>query len=76
MKSPNFALTLVTAAAGGTVDTEFSVTHDLGSIPAEGFIVRRFGNADLYKSTTAWTKTTVYFKSNTANAHFVVGLMA
>ena len=74
MKSQNFAITFVTAAAGPTINTEFAVTHDLKTVPLDAFIVRTFGNYKLYKGTTPWTRTTAYFKSDGVNAYFVVAL--
>lgn len=75
MKSRNFAFTLATASAPPTANIEFAVTHDLNATPSEAFITRRFSNAHIYRGTTAWTKTTAYFKSTGSNAAFVVALL-
>jgi len=74
MKSKNFAFALASVAATPTINTEFSVSHDLNAVPLDALLVRSFGNARLYKSTTTWTKTTAYFKSDGVNARFVVAL--
>lgn len=52
-----------------TANTEFSVTHNLGRIPVTFFgHVNQSGT--LYKSTTAWTKTTIYLKCSAASASY------
>ena len=72
MKSRNFVASLVNITAPSSADTEFSVLHELGQVPTSGFVAARASNATLYKSTTAWTVTTAYLKSNAANAAFIV----
>ena len=75
MKSSNFDIHYVSVAAPPTANTEFGVTHNMGSVPLTGFVVRTFGSGDLYLGTTAWTNTTVYFKSTLLNGRFVVALL-
>lgn len=50
------------------INTEFSVTHNLGRIPT-GFHVVRTGMSglSLFDSGTAWTTTKIFLKSNIAN---------
>jgi hypothetical protein len=58
-----------TVADTGTADTQFSVVHHLGRVPA-GFLVTNASKAAcVYKSGTAWTVTTIYLKCNAANAN-------
>jgi len=77
LRSPNFQLTTVAITAGAVANAEFTVAHGLtaderGLIPRGSVVVRRNLNALLYDSGTAWTDTTAYFKSDTANAQFAV----
>ena len=56
--------------ADATPDAEFSVTHDLGYIPSGYIVVRRKLAGSLYShygGMTAWTTTTIYFKSDVAS---------
>lgn len=56
----------------GNADTEFTVTHHLGRTPT-GFIVTNTDKAaQVYDSGTAWTSTSVYLKSATANCAVTV----
>ena len=51
----------------GNADTEFSITHHLGRVPA-GFILTKSDAAcAIYDSGTAWTNNLIYLKSNAAN---------
>ena len=62
--------------SGGT--TEFAVTHGLvneqglAMTPRGWFITRRFTNAVLSETATAWTTTTAYLKGSAAGARFTV----
>ncbi len=52
----------------GTINTEFSVSHSLGSIPV-GYLVTKINKGGvIYDSGTAWTSTTIYLKCSAANA--------
>lgn len=78
MRSRNFTVSFVTAAAPATANTEFVVTPylttDAGAVVPVGFIVAgRKQAASLYRSTSTWTASAAYLKSDTANASFVVG---
>ncbi len=57
----------VEVADTGTANTEFSVTHTLKRVPSGFIVVRRTGTGVIYESGTAWTATTIYLKSTTAN---------
>lgn len=59
---------LLSTADTGTADTEFTITHPLGRIPA-GFLVTRIDKAGtVYDSGTPWTNTTIYLKCSAASA--------
>lgn len=70
----NIDSTMASGTTPGTANVEFAITHTLGRIP-----VTFFGHTDnggvLYKSTTAWTKTTVYLKCTTVSANYQVVLI-
>lgn len=52
----------------GSADTEFSVSHTVGSVP-QGFLVTNIdAGGVVYDSGTAWTDTTIYLKCSAANA--------
>lgn len=52
----------------GSANTNFSVTHTLGAVPA-GYIVTKISNAGvIYLGTDAWTATTISLKSSAANS--------
>ena len=72
MKSRNFRATIVLAIAPGTANTEFSVAHELDTIPRAGFVIRQNASGQLYESGTAWTATTAYLKSDTALVTYFV----
>jgi hypothetical protein len=62
----------------GTANTEFSVTHGLGSVPVGRIIVWQDKAGHLYQGPstgTAWTSTTVYFKSDVVSVTFKVFLL-
>ena len=80
MKSGSFFATLASAPAGAA-NTEFAVLHGLGgpenpTTPRGFLVIRRNQAATLYESSTAWTTTTAYFKSDTATARFTVMFFA
>ncbi len=59
----------------GSINTEFSVPHSLGSIPI-GYIVTKINKAGIiYDSGTTWTSTTIYLKCSVANATVSVFLL-
>jgi hypothetical protein len=53
----------------GTVNTQFSVTHNLGRIPLQYDVKYINGNGVVYDSGTTWTKTQIFLKCSLANAH-------
>ncbi len=51
----------------GTVNTEFSVTHNLGVVP-DGYLVAYKDKAgDIYDGDTAWDGSKIYLKASTAS---------
>ena len=57
---------LVTFTSDGVADTENTVAHTLGKVPV-GFLVYSLDKgAVVYNGTTAFTKTNIYLKVNTA----------
>lgn len=59
----------------GSVNTEFSVTHTLGSVPV-GYLVIRINKAGvIYDSGTTWTSSTIYLKCSVANATVTLFLL-
>ena len=81
MKSGHFDANFVSVAGHGTVNTEVAIPHGLGgdsrpAIPRGYIVVRRNAAASLYDSTTPWTTTTAYLKSDTALARFTVMFFA
>lgn len=62
-------------ASTGTADTEFSFTHTVGAIPG-GYLVTMINKGGvIYKGTTTWTSTTVYFKCSAATAAVTIFLL-
>ena len=62
----------------GVADTEFSVTHTLGAIPLGRIIFHQDKAGHLYQGPTtgtAWTATTVFFKSDVASVEFLIFLV-
>lgn len=51
----------------GNADTEFSVTHHLGRVPAGFLLTKSDAAASVYDSGTAWTDRLIYLKCNAAN---------
>jgi hypothetical protein len=59
----------------GTANTEFAVTHTLGSVPV-GYLVTKISNAGvIYDSGTTWTTTNIYLKSSAANSAVTLFLL-
>lgn len=52
----------------GTADTEFTVAHTLAYTPTMFLVLSVNKGGIVYKSTTSWTSSNVYFKSSVANA--------
>ena len=73
-KVGNFDAKYAVFTSNGTPDTEDAVTHGLGRTPVGYFPVRGNANAVLYESGTAFTSTTVYFKSGAASVAWTVVL--
>lgn len=59
----------------GSANTEFSINHNLSSIPT-GYLVTSISNAGIiYKSSTSWTSSNVYLKCSSANAAVTLFLL-
>ena len=61
-----------------TPDTEFSLTHTLRSVPVGRIILYQDIAGHLYQGPstgTAWTDTTVFFKSDVASVTFAIFLL-
>jgi hypothetical protein len=58
---------IVSFTSNGVANTEETVAHTLGKVPT-GFLVCNLDKAaSIYSGPTAWTKTNIYLKSNTAS---------
>lgn len=52
----------------GTINTEFTVGHTIGSVPI-GYLVLKISNGGvIYDSGTTWTSSNIYLKSSAANS--------
>lgn len=58
----------------GNADTEFSVTHHLGRVPAGFMLTKSDAACALYDSGTTWTTSLIYLKCNTANVAIEITL--
>jgi len=63
--------TITTAGA----NTEVVVPHTLGAIPVGRIVIGQDKAGSLYSSTTAWTKTNIYVKSDVASVTFNIFLL-
>jgi hypothetical protein len=59
----------------GAINTEFSVTHGLGSVPVGYLVVKTNKGGVIYDSGTTWTSTTIYLKCSAANATVTLFLL-
>ena len=53
-------------------DTNFSVTHNLGRLPAGYFVARREIATEIYDGTDAWTETTISLRSTIGEVPLVL----
>lgn len=61
-----------------TANTEFSVSHTLGSVPVGYLILGRDKTGNLYQLSgtgTAWTSSTIYLKCSVSSVTFLVFLL-
>jgi len=58
-----------------TPDTEFAVQHSLKRVPKFWLVMSQDQGGVLYKSSTSWTDTQVYFKCTQANMNVTIFLM-
>ncbi|UCH51648.1 MAG: hypothetical protein JSV54_02515 [Chloroflexota bacterium] len=56
----------------GNADTEFTVAHYLGRVPAGFILINTDKAACVYDSGTAWTTSAIYLKCNAANAAITI----
>jgi hypothetical protein len=64
-----------TFVSSATPDLEFSYTHDLGAVPV-GYLIMSSDKAGvLYRGSTTWTTSLVYFKCNVASTTFTIFLL-
>lgn len=56
----------------GVINTEFAVAHGLNRIPVGFHVVNKNGAVDVYQSTTAWTKNTIYLKADVININITL----
>jgi len=71
----NLAGETVSVADTGSANTEFTVSHSLGSVPAGFFLINIDSAGVVYDSGTAWTSSAVYLKCSAANAAVTVYLI-
>lgn len=64
----NFNAEELSFTTDGSANTEFSAAHTLKRTPTRFFVVDTDKGGVLYKGTTTWTNTTVYFKCSVASA--------
>lgn len=50
-----------------TADTEFSISHTLGRVPAGYIVVKRDKAAIVYDGPTPWTSNTLYLRCNVSS---------
>lgn len=50
------------AITPSVANQEFKVAHRLNAVPNHFLMISKDGIGDVYKSSTAWTKTAAYFK--------------
>ena len=71
----NFEKYEYTSTDTGTANAEFTVSHNLGFIPAR-FMVTKISNAGVvYDSGTTWTSTQIFLKCSSANAAVTLSVM-
>lgn len=56
----------------GSADTEFTFSHTLGYTPTSYIVLSTNKAGVVYKSSTAWNSTDVYFKDSVANANITL----
>jgi hypothetical protein len=63
---------LITVADTGLADTNFTVTHNLLSVPQGFQIMKQSIAGSVYTGSVAWTTTTISLKCSTAHAALTV----
>lgn len=70
----NFDCAFVSFTSNAAPDTEDTVAHDLGRVPAYFAVVSLNKGAVVYKGPTAFTKTNVYVKTSVASTDVILML--
>lgn len=73
-KSINFDTDIIKFNTG-PADLEAEFTHDLGRVPKDGLIIQQRGGGDLYRSSTAWTSTSIFVQCSVAGSFFSLMLI-
>lgn len=68
--SQNMDVWKATGVSPSVANTEFAVQHGLGRVPMGYHLVKTDKAAHVYAGVTAWTKTTVYLKFDTASVNY------
>jgi hypothetical protein len=63
---------MATGTSPAGPNTEFAVAHGLGRIPIGFFVLSTDKAAHIYKSTTAWTTSNIYLKSDVASVTYTL----
>lgn len=63
----NVDLVEVSFTSNAVANTEDGISHTLGKVPAGYIVISLDKAAVIYKGASAWTKTTIYLKSNVAS---------
>lgn len=71
----NMAIWKATGVSPNVAGTEFAITHGLGRIPIGYNVVSADKAGHIYRSTTAWTATTAYFKADVASINYVIFIL-
>lgn len=59
----------------GAANTEFAVTHTLGSVPIGYLVTKNSKAGTVYDGTSSWTSTTLYLRHEAANANITVFIL-
>ena len=75
MMGENIAGQFVTFTTPSTVNTPFTVPHDLGSTPVGHIVASKNMSVDVYGDPSTWTSNNITLKSTVANANVTLFLM-
>lgn len=74
-RGENIAGEFQVIADTGTANTEFSITHTLGSVPIGYIVLKNSVSGSIYNGSSSWTSTTIYLKHSGANAAITVFIL-